>query len=204
MDSLISQLCLLPFPSLHLLPELLFSLHCHSLLLKESYMLYLFIFLSWSPHYNTQMVEKGGNFSVKLLQNLPFISSQILYFALFPRSVQSAFYPDSLLLITMFLQRYMNCWRRENLYVSLLRKEFCFLLPQQIFNDPPTSQQNATLIFLKSRLQSSYVLNRAGMNVTLCLLFFAYDTQTRQPFRLCFSPLKTKTCRWIVLHLSEC
>lgn len=71
MDSLISQLCFLPFPSLHLLSELLFSLHCHSVLLKESHMIYLFIFLSWSPHYNIQMVEKGGNFSVKLLQNLP-------------------------------------------------------------------------------------------------------------------------------------
>lgn len=79
------------------------------------------------------MTGKGGNFSVKLLQNLPFISSQILYFTLFSRSVESAFYPDSLLLITVFLQRYVNHCRRENLHVNLLRKEFCFLFPQQIF-----------------------------------------------------------------------
>lgn len=204
MVSLISQLCLLSFPSLHLLSELLFSLHCHSVLLKESHMLYLFIFLSWSSRYNIEMVEKGGKFSVKVLQNLPFISSQILYFALFPRSVQSAFYPDSLLLVTMFLQRYMNCWRGENLHVNLLRKEFCFLLPQQIFNDPPTSQQDATLIFLKSGLQFSNMLNRAGLNVTLCVLFFAYNTQTQQPFQLCFNTLKTKTCHRILLRLSQC
>lgn len=150
------------------------------------------------------MVEKGGKFSVKVLQSLPFISSQILYFALFPRSVQSAFYPDSLLLITMFLQRYMNCWRGENLHVNLLRKEFCLLLPQQIFNDPPTSQQDATLIFLKSGLQFSNMLNRAGLNVTLCVLFFAYNTQTQQPFQLCFNTFKTKTCRRILLLLSQC
>lgn len=79
------------------------------------------------------MIEKGGNFSAKLLQNLPFISSQILYFALFSRSVESGFYLDTLLLITVFLQRYVNRWRRENLHVNLLRKDFCFLFPQQIF-----------------------------------------------------------------------
>lgn len=89
MDSLISQLCLLSFPSLHLLSELLFSLHCHFVLLKESHILYLFIFLSRSPHCNIQVIVSGGNFSLKILQNLPFISSQILYFALFPRSQQS-------------------------------------------------------------------------------------------------------------------
>lgn len=116
MDSLISQLCLLPFPSLHLLPELLFSLHCHSLLLKESYMLYLFIFLSWSPHYNIQMVEKEGNFSVKLLQNLPFISSQILYFALFPRSVQSAFYPSVICWLLCF---YKDTWTAGEEKISM-------------------------------------------------------------------------------------
>lgn len=128
MDSLISQLCLLSFPSLHLLPELLFSLHCHSVLLKESHILHLFIILSWSPHCNIQMVVKGGNFSLKILQNLLFISSQILYFVLFPRSEQSVLYPDSLLLLTMLSQRCMNHWRRENLPINLLRKEFSFLL----------------------------------------------------------------------------
>lgn len=141
MDSLISQLCLHSFPSLHLLSELLFSLHCHSVLLKESHTLYLFIFLSWSPHCNIQVVIKGGHFSLKILQNLLFISSQILYFASFPRSEQSVLYPDSLLLLTMLSQRYMNHWRRANLHVNLLRNEFSFLLPQQISNGPPTLQQ---------------------------------------------------------------
>lgn len=187
MDSLISQLCPLSFPSLHLLSELLFSLHCRSVLLKESHILYLFIFLSWSPHCNIQLVVKGGNFSLKILPNFPFISSQkknsvfilyvILYFAFFPRSEQPVFYPDSLLLLTMLSQRYMNYWRRENLHVSLLRKEFSFLLPQQISSGLPTLHQNATLIFFKSRLQCSYVLNWAGMNMTFCVLF-AYDVQT--------------------------
>lgn len=193
MDSLISQLCLLSFPSLHLLSELLFSLHCHSVLLKDSHTLYLFIFLSWSPHCNIEIVTKGGNFSLKILQNFPFISPQILYFVLFPRSEQSVFYPDSLLLLTMLSRRYMNHWRRENLHVNLLRMEFRFLLPQQISSSLPTSQQNATLIIFKSRLQFSYVLNRAEMNMTLRVLF-AYDVQTQQPFWLSFNLLKTKTC----------
>lgn len=115
MDSLISQLCLLSFPSLHLLPELLFSLHCHSVLLKESHILYLFIILSWSPHCNIQMVVKGGNFSLKILQNLSFISSQILYFVLFPRSEQSVLYPDSFLLLT-FTKMYEPLGKRKSPY----------------------------------------------------------------------------------------
>lgn len=101
--------------------------------------------------FQNMMVEKEGKFWVGLLQILPIISSRTLYFALFSRFVQSAFYPDSLQPI-LFLQRYLNCWRRENLHVNLLRNEFCFLPLQQIFNDLPTSLQNSTLIFFEVQI----------------------------------------------------
>lgn len=80
----------LSFPSLHLLSELL---HWHSLSRKESHMLHSFIFLSWLPPSVHTECWKIRIFSRKLLQDLPFVSSQALNFLLFPSlPTQAAFH----------------------------------------------------------------------------------------------------------------